>query len=97
MAIVAVRTGGLLPALAACRDRGRSVRDALTVVCKATYTVNSNEQWVSVQPDDGVYDTTLEAFTIRIDDLKSDSNVIAVSVADDVSNTQYKTYEVEIP
>ncbi|NLW82834.1 MAG: hypothetical protein GXY41_00270 [Phycisphaerae bacterium] len=74
-----------------------SVRDALTVVGKVTYTVNSNEQWVSVQPDDGVYDTTLEAFTIRIDDLKSDSNVIAVSVADDVSNTQYKTYEVEIP
>lgn len=74
-----------------------SVRDALTVVGKAAYTVNSSEQWVSVLPGDGVYDTTLETFTLRIDDLKSGSHLIAVSVADDVGNTRYKTYEVEIP
>lgn len=74
-----------------------SVRDALTVIGKVTYTVNSNEQWISILPDDKVYDTTFETFTLRIDDLESGPNVIAVSAADDVGNTLYKTYEVEIP
>lgn len=85
----------------AVQDRGvvlqMSVRDALTVIGKVAYTVNSHEQWVSVLPDDSVYDTTHETLTLRIDDLESGPNVIAVSVADDLGNTLYKTYEVRIP
>ena len=76
---------------------GLKVRDALTVIGKVAYTVNSSEQWNSVLPDDGVCDTTVETFTIRIADLKSGPNVIAVSAADDLGNTFYKTFEVQIP
>ena len=76
---------------------GLKVRDALTVIGKVAYTVNSSEQWNSVLPDDGVCDTTVETFAIRIADLKSGTSVIAVSVADDLGNTFYKTYEVQIP
>ena len=76
---------------------GLKVRDALTVIGKVACTVNSSDQWISVLPDDYVYDTTVETFTIRIADLKSGVNIIAVSVADDLGNTLYKTYEAEIP
>ena len=74
-----------------------AVRDALTIIGKVAFTVNSHEQWTSVLPDDKVYDRTFETFTLRTDDLESGPNVIAVSVADDLDNTLYKTYEVEIP
>jgi len=73
------------------------VADAISVLSKVAYTVNSNEKWVTVLPDDEVYDTLAETFTLSIGDLKSGSTIIAVSVADDFGNTLYKTYEVEIP
>jgi len=70
------------------------VRDALTVVGKVAFTVNSNDKWNSVLPDDKVYDTTTESFTIFIPDLSAGAHVVAVSVADDVGNTLYKTYDI---
>lgn len=73
------------------------IRDALTVIGKVSFAVNGNEQWNGVLSDDMAHDTTFETFTIRINDLKSGPNVIAVSVADDLGNTLYKTYEVNIP
>ena len=74
-----------------------SVEDAYTVVGKVEYTVDSNEKWIGTLPDDLVYDTLTETFTIQIDDLKSGEHVIAVAVNDDLENTQYKTFEVTIP
>lgn len=74
-----------------------SVRDAFTVLGKVAWTVNSDEQWNSVLPDDQVYDTVTETFTLRAVDLKSGPSIIAVSVADDLGNTLYKTFEVDVP
>lgn len=74
-----------------------SIRDAWTVLGKVAWTVNSNEQWNSVLPDDQVYDTTAESVTLRIPDLKSGTNIVAVSITDDLGNTLYKTYEVDVP
>ncbi len=74
-----------------------NVRDELTVIGKVAYTVNSHERWISVLPDDSIYDALEETFTIRINDLDSGPNVIAVSVADDVGNTHYRSFEVQIP
>ncbi|MHC4882014.1 MAG: hypothetical protein ACYTEN_07385 [Planctomycetota bacterium] len=73
------------------------VEDAFSVLGKVQYTVDSNEKWVTVLPDDGVYDTLAESFTISINDLEPGDHVIAFSVADDLKNTRYKTYEVTIP
>ena len=73
------------------------VRDAVSVLGKVAYTVNSNEKWINVLPDDGVYDTPAETFTISISDLKSGLAILAVSIADDFGNTLYKTFEAEIP
>jgi outer membrane protein assembly factor BamB len=76
---------------------GLSVTDVLSVMGRVQYTVDSNEKWMTALPDDGVYDTLTETFTVRIEDLKPGEHVIAFSVADDLKNTMYKTYEVTIP
>ncbi|MEN8126352.1 MAG: hypothetical protein ABFR90_00945 [Planctomycetota bacterium] len=73
------------------------VADALSVLGKVRYTVDSNEKWVTALPDDLVYDTLSEIFNIRIKDLEPGDHVIAFSVADDLENTRYKTYKVTIP
>lgn len=74
-----------------------TVRDALTVVGKVAFTVNSNERWKSILPEDLICDALEEVFTVRIEGLDSGPNVIAVSVADDVGNTRYKSFEVQVP
>jgi outer membrane protein assembly factor BamB len=73
------------------------IEDTFSVLGSVRYTVNSNEKWITAMPDDLVYDTLSETFTIRIEDLDSGDHVIAFSVADDLKNTRYKTYEVTIP
>lgn len=72
------------------------VRDALTIVGKVAFTVNSNDKWNSVLPDDNVYDTTVEMFTLYVPDPGPGVHVVAVSVADDVGNIQYKSYEINL-
>ncbi len=73
------------------------VEDEFSVLGKVQYTVDSNEKWITALPDDLVYDTLAETFTIPIEDLESGDHIIAFSVADDLENTRYKTYEVTIP
>ncbi len=74
-----------------------TIRDALSVLGKVQYTVNSSENWMTALPDDLVYDTLTETFTIRIKDLKPGRHVIAVMVADNPENTAYKTWEIDVP
>jgi len=70
--------------------------DEFSAVGQVHYTVNSNDQWIGVMPNDSVYDTTNENFTIVIEDLETGENIIAVKVSDDVGNTTYKTFEVTV-
>ncbi|MFZ0035178.1 MAG: hypothetical protein WAK60_09370 [Sedimentisphaerales bacterium] len=72
------------------------VSDQLSVIGKVDYTVDSNTEWISAVPDDLVYDTTVEDFTIVIEQLSAGEHLIAVRVSDDVGNTTYKTFEVTI-
>ncbi len=72
------------------------IEDSFSVLGSVRYTVDSNEKWITALPDDLVYDTLSEAFTIRTEDLSLGDHVIAFSVADDLGNTRYKTYEVTI-
>jgi hypothetical protein len=68
--------------------------DELSAIGKVNYTIDSNAEWIGSVPDDLVYDTTDEHFTIVIEDLKAGEHIIAVKVSDDVGNTTYKTFEV---
>lgn len=73
-----------------------AIKDSLTVIGNLSYTIDSNDDWIATLPDDLVYDTTSESFTIVIEDLKQGEHVIAVRIADDVKNTLYRTYDIDI-
>jgi hypothetical protein len=81
------------------RVLGIEVTDELSAIDKLEYTIDSNDKWISTVPDDLVYDTTNENFTIRIDsekDLPKGDHVITVKVSDASDNTTYKTLEVNV-
>ena len=78
---------------------GIEVSDQLSAIDKLEYTIDSNDKWISTVPDDLVYDTTNENFTIRIDaekELPKGDHVITVKVSDASDNTTYKTLEVNV-
>ncbi|GAI93029.1 unnamed protein product, partial [marine sediment metagenome] len=72
------------------------VSDEFSAIGKVHYTVDSNAEWIGALPDDLVYDTTDEDFTIVIEELEVGEHIIAVRVSDDVGNTTYKTFEVNV-
>ncbi|HUT28592.1 MAG TPA: hypothetical protein VMX13_02285 [Sedimentisphaerales bacterium] len=71
--------------------------DVFSAIGKVDYTIDSNDKWITAIPDDLVYDTADETFTIAIEDLKAGDHIIALRVSDDAGNTTYKTFEVAIP
>ena len=72
------------------------ITDELTVIGKLEYTVNSNSKWKSALPDDLVFDTTEESFTILTEELEPGEHILAVKISDDVGNTTYKTFELSV-
>ncbi len=75
------------------------VQDELSAIGKLEYTIDSNADWIGTVPDDLVYDTTDENFTIKIDakkDLPQGDHVLTIKVSDAVGNTTYKTFEVNV-
>ncbi|MGA2173056.1 MAG: hypothetical protein ABSG82_08645 [Sedimentisphaerales bacterium] len=73
-----------------------NVTDELSAIGKVEYTVDSDANWMGTVPDDLVYDTTSEDFTIVVEKLSVGQHVVAVKLADDVGNTAYKTFDVNI-
>jgi hypothetical protein len=73
-----------------------TVTDELSAIGKVEYTVDSDANWMGVVPDDLVYDTTTEDFTIIVENLTPGQHVIALRLADDVGNTTYKSYDFVI-
>lgn len=72
--------------------------DELSAIGKLEYTIDSNAKWVSTVPDDLVYDTTEEHFTIKIDTeekLPKGEHILTIKVTDAVGNMTYKTFEVD--
>ncbi len=72
------------------------VVDEYTVIGRLRYTIDSNEEWKSALPDDSVYDTTSEDFTIVIKGLDRGEHVVALKISDDLGNTVYKTLDISI-
>ena len=73
-----------------------SIRDQFTVIGNLSYTVDSNKDFISTIPDDLIYDTAYEEFTITVDDLDPGEHVIALKLSDDIGNTTYKTFDVQV-
>lgn len=72
------------------------VSDQLSAIGQLQYTLDSNAEWRGTVPDDLVYDTTEEKFTIVVEELKPGEHVLAVKVQDAVGNTTYKTFEFNL-
>ena len=73
------------------------IMDQLSAIDKLEYTIDSNADWIGTVPDDLVYDTTKEHFTLKIDaekDLPKGDHILTIRVSDAVGNTTYKTYEI---
>lgn len=72
------------------------VSDELSAIGQLQYTVDSNAEWRGTVPDDLVYDTTDEKFTIVIEEPKPGEHILAVKVQDDIGNTTYKTFDFNL-
>jgi outer membrane protein assembly factor BamB len=73
-----------------------TVEDELSILGKVQYTVDSDTEWKSVLPVDGIFDSTKENVVFSVTELKKGEHVIAIRVADDIDNTMYKSYVIEI-
>lgn len=73
-----------------------TVNDELSAIGKVEYTVDSDANWIGIVPDDLIYDTTSEDFTVLVEKLSAGQHIISLKLADAVGNTTYKTYEVNI-
>ena len=73
-----------------------TVNDELSAIGKVEYTVDSDANWIGIVPDDLIYDTTSEDFTILVEKLSPGQHIVSLKLADAVGNTTYKTYEVNI-
>jgi len=72
-----------------------TVADQFSAIGRLEYTVDSNEDWQGAVPEDGVYDTTEETLTIRLEDLSAGPHVLAVKVSDDLDNTTYRSFDIK--
>lgn len=72
------------------------VTDQLSLIHSLQYTINSSDKWQSALPDDMIFDTTAENFTISIDDLQPDTYLITLKATDAADNTTYKSVETTI-
>ncbi|MFQ6034822.1 MAG: hypothetical protein ACE5NM_03115 [Sedimentisphaerales bacterium] len=70
------------------------VYDELSAIGQLHYTIDSNAEWKGALPDDLVYDTTEENFTIVIEELETGEHILALRISDDIGNTTYKTFEL---
>lgn len=89
----------------ALKDNGKyrifeiKVQDELSAIGKLEYTIDSNDDWIGTVPDDLVYDTLDENFTIKIDteeNLPKGDHILSIKVSDALGNTTYKTVDVNI-
>jgi len=72
------------------------ITDELSAIGKLEYTIDSNSEWKSTLPDDLVFDTTEESFTILTEELEPGEHILTIRITDDVGNTTYKTFELSV-
>jgi len=94
-----IEVKSLVDQAGSCRVFKFKVSDQLSAIGKVEYTIDSNADWIGAVPDDLVYDTTDESFTIRIDTkeaLPKGAHVLTIKAEDAVGNTKHKTLDVVI-
>ncbi len=70
--------------------------DAGSRIVAIQYSVDSQEKWEALLPDDGICDSNSEPFSFEIDDLKADDHCITIRVTDEYGNTSYTSTNVTV-
>lgn len=85
---------GFMPATATLTG---TASDAFSPIHSVAYSLDDDEQYTPVLPDDLIYDSTSEAFTATLSDLPLGGHVLTVRVIDGRGNTTYasKLFEVK--
>lgn len=73
-----------------------TVIDRFSAIEQLAYTIDSNKDFKAAIPDDLVYDTTEENFTLALDKLTDGEHVVSIRAKDSVGNTAYKTVELNV-
>jgi hypothetical protein len=81
--VTGLKTGAPDPKTGICRV-SFSAQDALSPVAAARVSVNAGD-WLTLEPDDHVFDSSTESFSSEIK-LSSGENVVSVWVADAQGN-----------
>jgi hypothetical protein len=71
------------------KDHARIVVEAVdgaSVITSATYSIDGKDE-VALRPDDLIFDSTKETFTIRLTDLSKGAHSLLLHVQDDAKNT----------
>jgi len=75
---------------------GGVVTDKIGRIDRIAYAVNTNTEWTTVLPADGICDSQKETFAVDIKDLEPGTHLIAVQVADDSGNVAHASVEVTV-
>lgn len=73
-----------------------TLKDALSPITEASYSVNSNEEWTPLAADDDIFDAPTESVSLMLTDLDPGENRIALRVLDSQGNATYVSRSVEI-
>ncbi len=72
------------------------VADELSAITSVAYSVDGSETYQASLPDDLIYDSTSEAWSVTIPDLSPGGHVIAVRAIDARGNTAYKQLIINV-
>jgi hypothetical protein len=73
-----------------------TAKDNLSAMRSIHCAIDSTEEWKAALPDDLIFDSTGEAFTIKISGLSAGPHVITVRAVDGRGNPRYEAVLVEI-
>ncbi len=73
-----------------------TMTDALSNIVEASYSVNSDEDWIPLVPLDDIFDSPNEAVSFTIDGLDPGPHRVALRVSDAQGNTRYVTLKVNV-
>ncbi|MBN2137319.1 MAG: hypothetical protein JW720_05910 [Sedimentisphaerales bacterium] len=94
-----IQMKSLVDADGPCKVFEFAVSDLLSAIGRVEYTIDSNTDWTGTVPNDLVYDTTDENFSIKVDpkeDLPPGDHVLTIKASDATGNITYKTFDVTI-
>ncbi len=72
------------------------VKDAVSTIRSIHYTVDGAAEWKMVVPDDMLFDSTKESFTIKIVGLSPGEHVVSVRAVDARGNPKYASTSIQV-